>query len=154
MIDAQEFPGRGRLLAIDPGERRIGVAVCDEMQLLAKPLTVIVRRSRAEDFDRLARVAAEQQVVGLVAGHPLNADDSEGSQGRTAARFAHRLAASLGLPLVLWDEHGTSQAAAERLAHASKRRRQSSLDAEAAAVLLQDFLDTRRSQRARAGSDD
>ncbi len=138
------LPGAGRLMALDVGEKRVGVAVCDEMQTLASPLAVLERRSKAEDLARLARLAAEQAAVGLVAGHPLNADGSAGPQARQAARYAARVAGTLALPLLLWDEYGSSQEAAARLAHASKRRRQAHVDAEAAAVILQDYLDARK----------
>lgn len=138
------IPPTGRLLGLDVGERRIGVAVCDETQLLARPLAVISRGSRAEDFERLRRMIDEQRAVALVVGHPLNADDSEGPQGRRVAQYADRLAATLELPLLLWDEHGSTQEAARRLAHARRSRRQAPLDAEAAAVILQDYLDQRR----------
>ncbi len=139
-----KLPPTGRLMALDVGERRIGVAVCDETQLLARPLSVMVRSSRADDFERLRRLAAEQQAVALVVGHPLNADDSEGPQGRRVANYARHLAATLQLPLLLWDEHGTTQEAARRLAHARRSRRQMPPDAAAAAVILQDYLDQRR----------
>lgn len=141
---APDIPPAGRLLGLDVGERRIGVAVCDETQLLARPLAVINRGSRAEDFDRLLRVIDEHEAVALVVGHPLNADDSEGPQGRRVANYARRLAATLKLPLLLWDEHGSTQEAARRLAHVRRSRRQTPLDAEAAAVILQDYLDQRR----------
>ena len=135
------LPNSGRLLALDVGEKRLGLAVCDEMQTLASPLMVLVRRSKDEDAERLRRVVGEQVAVGLVVGHPLNADGSAGKQARQAARYGHRLANAVGLPVVLWDEYGSSQEAAERLAHTSKSRRRAPLDAEAAAVILQDYLD-------------
>lgn len=136
-----ELPREGRLLALDVGDRRVGLAVCDELQTLATPLAVLNRRSRAEDFQRVQRIVDERRIVGLVIGHPLNADSSEGPQAQRVARYARRLAAAVKLPMALWDEFGSSQAAAERLAQAGRRARQTPLDAEAAAVILQDFLD-------------
>jgi putative Holliday junction resolvase len=141
------LPSVGRLMALDAGDKRVGVAVCDELQTLASPLAVLERRSRAEDLARLGRLAVEQRVIGIVAGHPLNADGSAGPQAQQAARYAARVATALALPLLLWDEYGSSQEAAARLAHASRRRRQAPLDAEAAAVILQDYLDTQKGQR-------
>jgi putative Holliday junction resolvase len=141
------LPSVGRLMALDVGDKRVGVAVCDELQTLASPLAVLERRSRAEDLARLGRLAVEQRVIGIVAGHPLNADGSAGPQAQQAARYAARVATALALPLLLWDEYGSSQEAAARLAHASRRRRQAPLDAEAAAVILQDYLDTQKGQR-------
>lgn len=140
------LPRSGRLLGLDVGQRRIGLALSDETQWLATPLGVVQRSSHGEDARRLARIVAERGVVGLVIGHPLNADDSEGPQGRTVARYGRRLAEAIGLPWTLWDEHGSTQAALERLAHAPRRRRQMPVDAEAAAVILQDFLDHRRAE--------
>lgn len=134
------LPRQGRLLALDVGQRRIGVALSDELQMLATPLTVLTRRSRVEDFERLERLARERGVVGLVVGHPLNADGSAGPQAQQVARYARRLAAALLLPMLLWDEYGSSQEAADRVAHTSRKRRQAALDAEAAAVILQSYL--------------
>lgn len=148
------LPDSGCLLGLDVGERRVGVAVSDATQLLATPLLVLHRSSRQEDFQRLARVAVERQAVGLVVGHPLNADGSEGPQGRTVARYARRLAVALRLPLVLWDEYGSTQAAEERLAHAGRRRARLSLDAAAAAVILQDYLNQQRRQTLPADAGD
>lgn len=142
---AAPLPTTGRLMALDVGDKRVGVAVCDETQMLASPLAVVNRRSRAEDMARLGQLAVEQRVVGLVAGHPLNSDGSAGPQAQRAARYAARVAASLALPLLLWDEYGSSQEAAARRAHLSQRRRRAPLDAEAAAVILQDYLESRAS---------
>ncbi len=151
---SQPLPGSGCLLGIDVGERRIGVAVSDATQLLATPLLVLHRGSRQEDFQRLGRVAAERRAVGLVVGHPLNADGSEGPQGKKVARYAWRLATALRLPYVLWDEYGSTQAAEQRLVQGSRRRPRQALDAAAAAVILQDYLDQRRGQPASVDAGD
>lgn len=138
------LPARGRLMALDVGQRRVGVAVCDEQQLLATPVTALVRRARADDCQRLGALATERSVVGLVVGLPLHLDGSAGDQARQAARYGHRVANALGLPVALWDEHGSTREAAQRLAQAGRRGSSTGLDAEAAAVILQDFLDARR----------
>lgn len=131
-------------MGLDVGDRRVGVALSDAMQVLATPATLITRLSRDEDFQRLARLADERSVVGLVVGHPLNADGSAGPQARRTARYGHRLANALALPVVLWDEYGSSQEAARRLAEAGRHAKGTPLDAEAAAIILQDYLDARR----------
>lgn len=131
-----------RVLAIDVGERRVGVAVADVAGGLATPLTTILRRSHAEDVARFAQIAREQQVDTLLAGLPLNDDGSMGPQARQAARYARRLASALGLPLVLWDERHTTAEAERRLREAGRRRGTApQLDAVAAAIILQDYLD-------------
>jgi putative Holliday junction resolvase len=141
----------GKLLALDVGMRRIGVAVCDPLWLSVRPLTVVVRRSRNEDFAELARLVAAQEVVRVICGLPLNMDGSEGSQAQTVRKWALRLAQALRailgrpVPLAFWDERLTTFAANEWLAgQADRRVVQQGEDAVAAAVLLQSYLDAQR----------
>jgi len=137
-----------RLLALDVGERRIGVAVSDEMGLVATPLVTIRRASKVEDFARLAALIREQQVHGVVIGHPLNRDGSVGPQARRVERYAMALEAALqedGLaaPVILWDEYLSTRQAEEALAGAGRRSRarQAGLDAAAAAIILREYLE-------------
>jgi putative Holliday junction resolvase len=140
-----------RYLALDVGGRRVGVAVSDETGLIATPLTVIHRRSKAEDFAQVARLAREQGAGGLIVGHPLNDDGSAGPQARRIERYAAALsealhADGLELPLILWDERMSTQHAQEAMIAAGRKakNRRARIDAVAAAVFLQDFLDERR----------
>lgn len=142
-----------RLLALDVGDRRVGVAVSDEMGLLASPLAVLQRRSKADDWVRIARLVREQGVGGLVVGHPLNADGSPGPQAQRIERYAAALvealrAEGLDLPLTLWDEYGSTQRAQEAMIEAGRKRRdrQVRIDAVAAAVILQDYLDGQKDE--------
>lgn len=142
-----------RLLALDVGERRIGVAVSDAGGSIATPLTVIHRASRAEDFARIAALVREQAAGGLVVGHPLNDDGSAGPQARRIERYAVALAEALqavglDLPLVLWDESLSTWRAQEAMIAAGRkaRARRSRIDAVAAAVILQDYLDVHREE--------
>ena len=136
------------LLALDIGERRVGVAVSNESGLIATPLTVIRRRSKAEDFARVVQLIGESGAVGLIVGHPLNTDGSAGPQARRVERYVVALTEALRLeglsvPVILWDEHGSTQRAQElmiRAGRSAKYRRQQ-IDAAAAAVILQDYLD-------------
>jgi len=136
-----ELPGR--LLALDVGDRRVGVAVSDPSGRLARPLTIIVRRSKREDFAKIARLVEEQSASGLVVGYPLNMDDTVGPQARRVQRYADALRQALSLPVILWDERLSSAEAADRLraAAGSRRRRRMYLDDAAAAVILQEYLD-------------
>lgn len=140
-----------RLLALDVGDRRIGVAVSDATGLIANPLSVIRRASKAEDFERIARLVREQDVEGLVVGHPLNADGSAGPQAQRVERYAAALADALqaeglNLPMVLWDERMSTLRAQEVMIAAGRNRkdRRRRIDAVAAAVILQDYLDEQR----------
>lgn len=140
-----------KLLALDLGERRIGVAVSDPMGLIATPLTVIHRTSKAADFRHMAGLVREHGAEGLVIGHPLNADGSAGPQARRAERYAAEMEDALrqqgvDLPLILWDEHGSTQRAQEAMIASGRgaRDRRERIDAVAAAIILQDYLDVRR----------
>ena len=140
-----------RLLAIDHGERRIGVAVCDENATIATPLEVIRRRSKAEDYARIVRLARENDVKGLVIGLPLTADGTEGHQAQRVRRYAAGLCEALekvGLDLVIefWDESLSTIGANEAMMAAGRgaKARRARIDAAAAALILRDYLETRR----------
>ena len=134
-----------RCLALDVGERRTGVAIGER---IARPLTTLKRRSKAEDFGRIANLIREHGVKKLVVGLPLNMDGSRGAQARRVTRYAGRMAdalAEMGLDveLVFWDERLTTEAASHILRGRSSTRssRGQSVDAVAAAVILQSYLD-------------
>jgi putative Holliday junction resolvase len=135
--------GMARLIALDIGDRRIGVAVCDEAGLLARPLTTITRASRREDFERIVRLVAEHQAVRVIAGYPLSLSGEQGAQALRVRRYAAALAAALSVPVELWDERYTTVEATERLRESGRRRPRDrgQLDAAAAAIILQDYLD-------------
>lgn len=136
----------GRLLALDLGEARIGVAVCDELGMFATPLTVLPRRrTRAEDFAGIAALVRRERAVGVLVGLPLDSDGQEGAQARWARRYAGRLAGALEVPLAFWDESLTTADAGRLLEEVGGR---TAVDAAAAAVLLNDFLEARRKQTA------
>jgi putative Holliday junction resolvase len=143
------MPGAsGRWLALDVGDRRIGVAVSDPTGLLASPHGTIRRASKVEDFAKVGRIVQEQDAVGIVVGLPLHMNGSESRQAHKVRRYADALVAALRTegfkgPVVLWDERLSTQMAQERLAAAGKRgpRHRAQIDAAAAAVILQEFLD-------------
>ena len=141
-----------KLLALDVGDRRVGVAVSDEGALIATPLTVIRRSSKVEDFAKIARLVREQGAKSLVIGHPLNADGSAGPQARRVERYAAAMSEALRLeglsvPMIMWDEHGSTQRAQALMISAgrSAKDRRQRIDAAAAAVILQDYLDEQHS---------
>ncbi len=132
-------------MALDVGLARIGVAVCDPLRLAARPLTVIERKSRHEDFAKLARLVDEEEVVAVVCGLPLSMDGTESDWTRTVRKWAKRLAyalrALLGrpVPIIFWDERLTTFAANEILSEMDAK--DIAEDAAAAAVILQYYLD-------------
>jgi putative holliday junction resolvase len=137
---------RGRVLGIDAGERRVGVAMSDPSRLVASPVVVLDRgRGLAPVIDALASLAQREGVVEMVVGLPLNADGSHGPQARRAQHFARVASRVIGVPVSLWDERQSTQEA-ESIVRAQGRnprrlRERGQIDAIAAAVILQDFLD-------------
>jgi putative Holliday junction resolvase len=140
----------GKLLALDVGAVRIGVAACDPLGLSVRPVTVIERKSRREDFNRLGALVREEAVDALICGLPLNMDGSEGPQAQTTRRWAGRLVRALqhilgkSPPVIFWDERLSSFAADEFLEEAWGRHTKIGQDAIAAAIILQSYLDAQR----------
>lgn len=130
-----------RLLALDIGDRRIGVAISDESQMLARPLTTIVRASKHEDFESIAKLIAAHGVERLIVGLPRTLRGDEGAQAARVRRYAEALSAAIGAPIAFQDERYTSLEAEERLAGSPRRKRAGGdVDAVAAAIILQDYL--------------
>jgi putative Holliday junction resolvase len=146
------IPTTGRILGIDWGEVRIGLALSDETQTLASPLhTLVRRRGKRLPMGRLLELATAHQPVGVVVGLPLASDGSEADATVSARELADQVRARTGLPLELWDERmSTSRALGViREQGGSTRGRKPDVDALAAAVLLQHFLDARRERAER-----
>jgi putative Holliday junction resolvase len=140
---SREFSGR--LMALDVGERRVGVAISDPTGTLARPHTVIQRRSKAEDFATVARLVAEQDIERVVVGLPLSLDGEMGPQARRVTRYAQALAETLDVPIEFHDER-YSTITADAMLIESGRKRRVPIDAAAAAVILQDYLERRRTE--------
>lgn len=139
----------GKLLALDVSLKRIGVAVCDPLQLAARPLLVIERRSRNQDFEQLAQLVKAEAVQAIVCGLPLNMDGSEGERAASVRKWAMRLAYALRAinlavcPILFWDERLSTFAANQIRAQQWNEDRRAIVeeDAAAAAVILQSYLD-------------
>jgi putative Holliday junction resolvase len=134
-----------RTLGVDLGRVRIGLALADDLLRTARPLATIVRRSDARDLAEIARLAQEYEVTRAVLGLPLDMDGTEGKAARWARGFQPKLAAALGVPVELFDERLSSFEAESRLRERgfSSREARGMVDEEAAAVILQGWLDER-----------
>ena len=149
----------GRIMGVDYGERRIGLAVSDMSAILAaNPLPTLDRKAlRGAPEDEVARLAAEWEVVELVVGLPLNMDGSHGPAAEAAEEFAARLAQASGLNVQNWDERLTTVVAqrvqVELNIPRRKRRQKGRLDRTAALLLLQNYLDFRGTQCSAPGED-
>jgi putative holliday junction resolvase len=136
-----------RFLGLDVGNRRIGVAVSDELGLTAQPvLTLERKRSQREDMRSLARLARRFEVVGIVVGNPVHLSGDVSPQAAKTQAFAAALAELSGLPIHLWDERLTTREAHQILYEAGHARQQHGrvVDQVAATLILQSFLDQRR----------
>jgi putative Holliday junction resolvase len=147
------IPTTGRILAVDWGEVRIGLALSDETQILASPLqTLVRRRGKRFPMGRLLELTALHQPVGFVVGLPLSGEGAEEASASSAREMAGAIARSTGLPFELWDERMSTARAlgAIREQGGSTHGRRPDVDALAAAVLLQHYLNARKEKAERA----
>ena len=135
------------IAALDVGRRRIGVAIAEAGSSAAYPIGAITRRSLARDFEAIGTLLRSRDVKQVVVGLPLNMDGSVGPQAHAVQDFARRLEAAIGLPVSLYDERLSSFEAEERLKESPRKTRHSktAIDAVAAAVILEGWLQASRS---------
>ena len=148
----EPFP---RILAIDHGSRRMGLAVTDALGITAQGLETLQRKNKRADFGRLERIIREYQVREIVLGNPLRMSGEEGTQSQKVAEFAEELRQRFQLPVHLWDERLTS-AEANRLmreADVSLQKRAQAVDRMAAVLILQSFMQARTWPAAGAEAD-
>jgi putative Holliday junction resolvase len=144
------IPGAGRILAVDWGEVRIGLALSDETQTLASPLETLTRRAgKRFPMPRFSELVAQHAPVAVVVGLPLTLEGDEGPSAAAARELAGQIADRTALPIEMWDERMSTARAlgAIREQGGSTRGRREDVDALAASVLLQHFLDARRGGR-------
>jgi len=135
-----------RLLGLDFGTKRIGVALSDEMGWTAQGLTTIQRKGNQKDIEMIGRLVTEHQVEGIVLGLPLNMDGSEGKSAEAVRKFAGLLQERLQVAVHLWDERLTSWEAEGILkeAQVKPKKRKQVVDKLAASLILKSYLDAQR----------
>ncbi|MCL6598243.1 MAG: Holliday junction resolvase RuvX [Alicyclobacillus macrosporangiidus] len=145
-----------RTLGVDYGSARIGLAISDPTGLLAQSLTVLARESDDQAARAIREMAREHGVEEIVVGYPRHMNGSAGGRAAQCEAFAERLREETGLPVVLYDERLTTVAAERMLiaADVSRRRRKQVIDSVAATVLLQGYLDWKRSHTQKRGGTD
>ncbi len=128
------------------GERRIGVAICDDAWLLATPYTAIQRRDQEKDIATIVKIVQEEEVGQVIVGLPLSLDGGIGPQAEVTLVFFKALEATCPVPTDTWDERYSTAEAEQRLIEAgvSPSRNRGRLDASAAAIILQSYLDSHR----------
>jgi putative holliday junction resolvase len=144
-----------RILAVDYGRKRIGLALSDALGLTAQPLATVVRVNRQTDLRRLREACRTHGVTHIIVGHPVHMTGEAGEMANEAARFAARIEKEIGIGVELVDERLTSWEAEQTIAEtkSSARRRRKPLDDVAAAILLRDYLERTRGQAPDAGAE-
>lgn len=138
---------QGRILALDLGKRRIGLALSDELGITAQGLETLQRTTIREDLDRLAKLASSKNVTLILMGNPIHMSGHEGRGAAHSREFGARLEAVTGIPIQLWDERLTTVQAQRVLRESgiSIEKRAKAVDRLAAVILLESYLDSRQS---------
>ena len=147
-----EGGGIGRTLALDYGDRRIGIALSDHLGLVARPLMTLTRTTWSQDLERLNDLVRKHEVRRIVVGMPLDMDGERGGRARLTETFMAKVRGATGVPVIPWDERLTT-VQAERIlieGDVSRARRRKVIDQVAAVILLQAWLDA---QQARGGAE-
>lgn len=142
-----------RIMSIDPGSRHIGLAISDLSGTIANPLMVLTHRSRDVDTDLIAREVIKNEVDLIVIGQSLDDNGKPTFEGRRAARLARTMSRKISVPVEFWNESFSTQDAkkARVMMGGSKKKRSGHLDALAATVILQSYLDARSVTKERSG---
>jgi putative Holliday junction resolvase len=140
-----------RVMALDVGHKRIGVALSDPGQVLASSLQVVERKGQQRDLTTVVQLAREHEVGKIIVGYPRSLDGTVGQQAKVVERYVAVLEKKLGdlsldVPVVLWDERFSTVVADKLMVEAGRkgRDRRKRIDAVAAAVILQDYLDANK----------
>ena len=138
-----------RIMGLDYGSKTVGVAVSDPLGYTAQALETITREEEnklRQTYRRLEELIAQRGITTVVLGYPKNMDDSIGERGKTTEEFKAALERRTGLPVILWDERLTTVAADEILEESGvlKKDRKKVIDKVAAAIILQEFLDSEK----------
>ena len=135
-----------RILSLDYGSKRIGVAVCDELGMTAQGLATIARKNRRKDLEEIAGFIRTYSVEKIVIGYPIRLDGTEGIECEKINKFASMLESTFSLPVIKWDETLSTKAAEEILirANIARKRRKNIVDKLAASLILQGYLDARQ----------
>ena len=138
------------IMAVDYGDARTGIAICDHLEMLASPVCVIEEINAKKLVEKISVLAIEKKVELFVVGYPKNMDASVGSRAQKSAMFAQMLEEKTGIKVMLWDERLTTVSAHNALNATNTRgkKRKAIIDAVAATMILQDYLSFRRMSNA------
>ena len=147
MLDIDKFEKKidkkSRLLGIDPGKKRIGVAISDENKIIATPYTTIIKSNFSELLIQINIIINENDIKGIVIGNPINLDGSSSQSSQSAKDFAINLSKNIAIPIAMWDERLSSRGAfnLSNDLNVNTSKKMSKLDENSAAFILQGALD-------------
>ena len=147
MLDIEDFKksigNKSRLLGIDPGKKRIGLAISDEDKLVSTPLKTILKKKFFDFIKEIKEITEENNIKGIVVGNPLNMDGSKGSSSQSSNDFARNLSNNISIPVTMWDERLSSEGAFKLSANTgvNTSKKIEKLDQNAASFILQGALD-------------
>jgi putative Holliday junction resolvase len=147
MIDIEDFKKsiekKSRLLGIDPGKNRIGLAISDENKLVSTPLKTIIKKNNSNFINEIKEIILENNIKGIIVGNPINMDGSKGSSAQSANDFAKYLSNNISIPVTMWDERLSSEGAFNLSSNLDVNisKKVEKLDQNAAAFILQGAID-------------
>ncbi|MHC4252799.1 MAG: Holliday junction resolvase RuvX [Planctomycetota bacterium] len=137
----------GRIIGVDTGDARTGVAVSDPLGITAQPREVVAEKDAARAAARVAGIARELDAAGIVVGLPVNMDGREGPRATKAREFGAMLQGLVEVPVTFWDERLTSMQAERALRGRGARQRKAKVDVVSAQIMLQSYLDAQKQER-------
>ena len=147
MLDIEEFKKKldkkSRLIGIDPGKKRIGIAISDEDKIVATPYKTVIKKDYSNFLAEIKKIVLENNIKGIIVGNPVNMDGSLGPSAQSAKDLAINLSKNISIPITLWDERLSSEGSFKLMSgldvNSSKKRQ--TLDKNAATFILQGFID-------------
>jgi len=147
MLDIEEFgkkiDKKSRLLGVDPGKKRVGIAICDENKIIATPYTTIIKNSFSDFLMQINKIIYENDIKGIIIGNPINMDGSPSHSSQSAKDLAINLSKNISAPITMWDERLSSRGAFNLSSNLNTNtsKKISKLDENSAAFILQGALD-------------
>ena len=152
MLNIEEFEKKidkkSRLLGVDPGKKRVGVAICDENKIIATPYTTIIKNNFSDFLIKINKIISDNDIKGVIIGNPINMDGSPSQSSQSAKDLAINLSKNISIPITMWDERLSSRGAfnLSNDLNINTSKKLSKLDENSAAFILQGALDFLRKE--------
>ena len=152
MLDIEEFEKKidkkSRLLGVDPGKKRIGVAICDENKIVATAYSTIIKNNFSDFLTQISKIISDNNIRGIIVGNPINLDGSPSQSSQSAKDLAINLSKNISIPITMWDERLSSRGAfnLSNDLNINTSKKLSKLDENSAAFILQGALDFLRKE--------